>query len=152
MGTNGSTAGMLTQSQFKKGSVVVLTGAGTGLGREVAYKYAERGCPMVIHSLTQDEVDAVQQTCMEKFGNKNIHTFAGDMGDASICRQLIDFAISTFGRIDILFINHGIGAHHFLEDMTDEGLKVYKKVMDINYHSHVNLAHQALGTLKRSKG
>jgi short-subunit dehydrogenase len=59
MGTNGSTAGMLTSSKFKEGSVVVLTGAGTGLGREVAYLYAKRGCPMIIHSLTQDEVDAV---------------------------------------------------------------------------------------------
>jgi NAD(P)-dependent dehydrogenase (short-subunit alcohol dehydrogenase family) len=51
-----------------------------------------------------------------------------------------------------LFINHGIGAHHFLEDITDEGMRVYQKVMDVNFHAHVTLTHAALSTLKRNKG
>ena len=63
MGNYAATAGILTSSKFKSGSVVVLTGAGSGLGREIALKYAERGCPIVINARTQSDLDEVVKTC-----------------------------------------------------------------------------------------
>jgi NAD(P)-dependent dehydrogenase (short-subunit alcohol dehydrogenase family) len=60
--------------------------------------------------------------------------------------------MSEFGKIDILFVAHGVGAHKFFEDTTEEELSVYRKTMDINFHSHTHICHAALTPLKKSKG
>ena len=48
MGHYPSAQGMLTFSKFKESSVVLITGGSSGLGREIAFRYAERGCKIVI--------------------------------------------------------------------------------------------------------
>jgi short-subunit dehydrogenase len=85
MGTFASTAGWFTSSKFKKGSVVVITGAGSGLGREIALTYAERGCPIVINARTQSDLDSLRDTCQGKFNNSRVKTFAGDVTNQETC-------------------------------------------------------------------
>ena len=48
------------------------------------------------------------------------------MTDHQTCKDLINFAMSEFSQIDILFMAHGVGAHKFFEDMKTEDLKVYQ--------------------------
>jgi len=47
---------MLRKNEFKKGSIVLVQGASSGLGREMAKIYARRGCPMVITGRNEKEL------------------------------------------------------------------------------------------------
>jgi NAD(P)-dependent dehydrogenase (short-subunit alcohol dehydrogenase family) len=66
---------------FKPGSVVLITGASSGVGRGIALKYAERGCKVVINARGQQALDEVVNACHERFGNSQVKAFAADMSD-----------------------------------------------------------------------
>jgi NAD(P)-dependent dehydrogenase (short-subunit alcohol dehydrogenase family) len=79
--THTKTMGMFTPNKFKKGSIVLITGASSGLGREIAYVYAQRGCPVVINARNKQSLDEVVETCKSRYNNNNVVAFAGDVTD-----------------------------------------------------------------------
>ena len=72
MGNHPSLYKHFNKNQFKEGSVVVITGASSGMGRELAFRYAKRGCYIVIAARRQDRWDAIKEECLRKYGNKNV--------------------------------------------------------------------------------
>jgi len=64
--------------QFKPGSVVLINGASSGVGREIAYRYAARGCPIVISGRNKVALDEVVAKCKSEFGNQDVHAFVAD--------------------------------------------------------------------------
>lgn len=84
--------------------VAVITGGDSGIGRAAAIAFAREGADVVIAYL--DEHDDAKDTrgWIENAGRR-CECFAGDIGDAGFCRQIIDETVKRFGRLDILVNN-----------------------------------------------
>ncbi len=105
------------------GKVAVVTGAGRlqGLGAGMARRLAEEGCKVVIHDLgaTSGEIapehgvglkaELEQVADQIRAAGGEVATFTGDMMIEDDVRCMIAFAVETFGRLDILINNAGIG-------------------------------------------
>lgn len=86
------------------GKSALITGGDSGIGRAVALAFAREGADVLI-SYLNEETDA-QETVriVEKEGRKCV-AVAGDIQEESHCRQLVERAVSEFGKIDILVNN-----------------------------------------------
>jgi 7-alpha-hydroxysteroid dehydrogenase len=87
------------------GKVAIVTGAGRGIGAACARAFAEVGANAVIGSRTESQLQGVAKD-IEAAGGKAA-TLAGDLSSREGMQQLVDLAISTFGRIDVVVNNAG---------------------------------------------
>ncbi len=103
-----------------KDLVAVITGADSGIGRAVALAYAREGADVLAAYLSEHEDAAETKRLVEAAGRRCV-LFAGDIASAGTCRKLIDTAVQSFGRIDILVNN---AAHQMtfesIEEIPDE--------------------------------
>jgi NAD(P)-dependent dehydrogenase (short-subunit alcohol dehydrogenase family) len=86
-----------------KDKVAVITGAGSGIGRAMAYRFAAEGASVVCASVSGRAVDVAAE-----IGDPAIGVQA-DISDEADVRRMIATAEETFGRIDILVNNAGFG-------------------------------------------
>ena len=87
--------------------VVVITGASKGFGKSVAEEFAKAGYCVLINSLDeQDLKTAANDISNIIHDTKRVAYFAGDISQENFSESLMDNAIQTFGRIDVL-VNNG---------------------------------------------
>jgi NAD(P)-dependent dehydrogenase (short-subunit alcohol dehydrogenase family) len=91
----------------KSSQVVVITGAGRGIGRATAIAFAERGWSVALAGRQLEPLQATASMCA-KAGGKGL-PIAADVADAASVSALFATAISNFGRVDVLFNNAGTG-------------------------------------------
>ncbi len=86
--------------------VVIITGGGTGIGRETARAFLERGANVVLNGRREMKLqEAITE--LDPTG-KHVAYLAGDIGKPETARQLIRTAVQRFGGVDILVNNAGI--------------------------------------------
>jgi 2-deoxy-D-gluconate 3-dehydrogenase len=98
--------------------VFIVTGAGRGIGAELAAGLAEAGASVAIASRTGADCEKVARDIAAKGGRAIAIPF--DARDEAQCAGLIDRTIQTFGRLDGAVVNHGIGLHRDALDTTRE--------------------------------
>ncbi len=108
-----------------KGKVAIVTGAKQGIGYEIAFSLAKKGCAVVLCSKTGCEEIA------EKFRKMNLKSIGVkcDVSNKKDVEKLFEKTIKEFGKVDILVNNAGIYPFLSFEKMTEED---WNKVMDIN--------------------
>ncbi|CAD8182724.1 unnamed protein product [Paramecium pentaurelia] len=134
--------------QFKPNSVIVITGASSGIGRELALQYATRGVKLMLAARSEEELKEVCTLC-EQLGSR-AHYQITDVSKEEDCKLLIEETVRIFNRIDILVLNAGVNAHSFFEEFKD--LSVFKKIMDINFYGYVYCTKYALPHIRKSSG
>jgi|SRR5450432_1425129 len=101
------------------GKVCIITGTGGGMGREAALAFAREGASVVGCDLNVEAAEATVQMVRKAGGTMvSLHP-CGPSGPAD-CKALIDFAVRTFSRIDLLFNNAAPAYFNWLEDISDE--------------------------------
>ena len=105
--------------------VAVITGGNSGMGLVTAQRFIEEGAKVVITSRRQDAVD-------EYNANTNGSSFAvlADVTDAEATQKAIDLTVEKFGKVDILFLNAGVGKPRPIEATDDAS---YNYQWDINF-------------------
>ena len=93
------------------GKVAVVTGAGRGLGRAYATALARAGAKVVVNDLEGAD------TAPGEIGGA-AHT--GAIGSSEVADELVQLAVSTYGRLDVMVTNAGILRDKVLWKMTDE--------------------------------
>ena len=108
--------------------VAIVTGAGSGIGKQSALALSHEGYSVVLAGRRREPLEA---TAMEgKSSGSRTLIVATDVGDPASVKALFTQTKETFGRLDLLFNNAGIGAPGIpLEDLTYEQ---WKSVVDIN--------------------
>src|SRR5579872_6732197 len=94
--------------------VAIITGASKGIGKGIATVFTRHGAKLLLIARTASDLEAVQKELGEcaKF-------LVADVTKANDMQKMAEYAIKTYGRIDILCSNAGIYPTTLLRDMTE---------------------------------
>ena len=110
------------------GKVVIITGAGTGIGKSCALALLKDGWSVALAGRRAELLEKTREEAGEE--GKNAIVVRTDVGDPEAVRELFAKTKEAFGRLDVLFNNAGVGAPgRPLEDLTFEQ---WKTVVDAN--------------------
>jgi NAD(P)-dependent dehydrogenase (short-subunit alcohol dehydrogenase family) len=124
---------MIKNSTSFKGRLVVITGGGSGIGRETALAFARRGAEVVLSDINLDSAKHTAAMIDEIGGTA--HPYHLDVADEAAVHAHADEVAERHGVPDILINNAGIGqAGIFLATPSES----FTRVMDINFYGVVN--------------
>jgi len=123
----------------------LITGGDSGIGRAVALAFAREGADLLIAYLNESEDAQETKRLVEEAGRK-IVLVAGDIQEASHCRNIVDTAVSELGGIDIL-VNNAAHQASFKEigDISDEE---WELTFRVNIHAMFYLTKAAVPHMK----
>jgi NADP-dependent 3-hydroxy acid dehydrogenase YdfG len=112
------------------GKVALITGASAGIGQACARVLAQEGARLVLTARRQERLDQLKQEA-EKLGTKAISVI-GDAREESTAIKTVEAATRSFGQIDILINNTGVGNY---KNLLDTSAEEYDDMMDTNVRS-----------------
>lgn len=125
------------------GPVVVVTGGGTGIGRATAHAFAGLGARVLVVGRTESSLAEAAE------GHEGIRTFVADLTSPGAAEEVVDHALRTFGRIDVLVNNAAVSLHGGLADHTR---KDDETQISTNLLAPISLTRAALDSLEASGG
>ncbi|XP_077439958.1 hydroxysteroid 11-beta-dehydrogenase 1-like protein isoform X1 [Vanacampus margaritifer] len=131
-----------------RGARVLVTGASTGIGEQMAYHYAKFGAQIVITARREKVLQQVAEKCLSMGAQKTLY-IAADMSSDSDPGKVVDFAVDQLGGLDYLVLNH-IGSTPF--SMWEGDVQHLEWLMKVNFLSYAQMAWKALPSLEQSKG
>ena len=135
-----------TGSGKLKNKVAIITGGDSGIGRAVAVFFAKEGAHVVISYLDEQEDAEETKKYVEAEGQKCL-LVPGDIGDETVCQQVVSKTVETFGQVDIL-VNNAAEQHpqKGIEDITSEQLE---RTFKTNIFSFFHLTKAVLPHFKK---
>lgn len=127
-----------------QGKTAVITGAASGMGKEMAVLFANEGAQVVVADINEEAVNLVVGEINTAGGQaKGIVT---DITKEEDVERMIDTAIQVYGKLDILVNNAGIMDQMLTaESVTDE---IWNRVMDINVTGPMRAIRKAIPHMK----
>lgn len=121
--------------------VAVITGAGRGIGRATAVRFAEEGAAVVVNDVDPGPAEETARAVKGAGGRAVVST--DDTVELAQARALMDTAVEAFGRVDILINNAGITRDRTFHNLDDE---LWDAVLDVNLKTafHATLAAMPL--------
>lgn len=115
--------------------VALITGAGSGIGRATALRFAQEGARVVISDLNQDGLETTAEA-LSKTGNQAV-TVVGNVAVRADAQRMVDAALKQFDRLDILINNAGISRDGLTTRLKDDDLKLmpdenWEVVLEVN--------------------
>lgn len=127
------------------GMVAIVTGAGSGVGEQIAHQLSEKGYRLVLVGRTKEKLDRVGSS----LGTQWV-SVAADVGVAADRARIVDEAIKMFGRVDALVNNAGLAVFNKMARIDDEELDA---MFAVNAIGPVDLARRVIGDMaKRGEG
>jgi NAD(P)-dependent dehydrogenase (short-subunit alcohol dehydrogenase family) len=123
--------------------VVIVTGASSGLGVSFAQVFAEAGADVVLGARRVERL--ADTAALVEAGGRKALTVATDVSVPEQSQALVDAAMQTFGRVDVLINNAGVGTAH---PATRETPEEFRSVIDVNLNGAYWVA-QACGRVMK---
>ena len=115
----------------ERAKTVVITGASSGLGAELARQYGNlKDVRLVLTARRIDKLRCVRDEVL-KCGACEVYIIKTDVRDECQCDRLIKFSIKKLGCIDILILNAGVGMYSCFNEIED--IEMFKTIMETNY-------------------
>ncbi|PIA51028.1 hypothetical protein AQUCO_01100090v1 [Aquilegia coerulea] len=131
------------------GKVVLITGASSGIGEQMAYEYARKGARLALVARREKKLQEVVEKARE-FGSPDAIVICADVSISNDCKRFVEETVNHFGRLDHLVNNAGINTAFYFEESEDISSSI--PVMDINFWGSVYPTSFALPHLKSTKG
>jgi meso-butanediol dehydrogenase/(S,S)-butanediol dehydrogenase/diacetyl reductase len=126
--------------------VVIITGAGRGIGREVAMVAAEAGAAVVLVARTAPQLEAVAAAVREAGGRALVH--ACDLAAEPAAAAVVDAAMAEYGRVDVLVNN---AAMNYVANLVMSKDERWRELYEVNLFATVRLTRLVLKRLIRQK-
>jgi len=131
-----------------RGKVALVTGAGSGIGKAAALRFAREGAMVGVLSHTEDEIRKTAEE-IERAGGKAIPLVA-DVADDGLMRKAVADLVAAFGRLDIVFANAGInGVWAPIDELQPEE---WDRTINTNLRGTYLTLHHAVPHLKQAGG
>ncbi|NXQ80775.1 DHI1 dehydrogenase, partial [Nyctibius grandis] len=134
--------------EMLKGKRVIVTGASTGIGEQMAYHLARMGAHVLITARTEAKLQKVVERCRE-LGAASTRYVSGTMEDMAFAEHVVKEAETLLGGLDMLILNH-VGTSYF--GYFNGDVEHVRKLLEINFLSYVAMTTSALPMLKESEG
>ncbi|MGV2984220.1 SDR family NAD(P)-dependent oxidoreductase [Microbacterium sp. AGC85] len=108
------------------GKVAIVTGGGRGIGRAIVERLSSAGAAVVVNDL--DEQPAAEAVAATQASGGRAVAAVGNIARRAFADELVDTALSEFGRLDIVVNNAGYATYAYTEDVTDED---FEAVLDV---------------------
>ena len=129
--------------------VAIITGAGSGIGRETAILFAKNQAKVVITDINTDMLDEVVDSIEKE--NGDVISIKSDITSEDDVAKIIDVATDECGGIDILVNSAGVSARNALPDNASES-DVWNKVLDVNLNGTYLMSRFAVPVMKERGG
>ncbi|HEX8803580.1 MAG TPA: SDR family oxidoreductase [Acidimicrobiales bacterium] len=126
------------------GKVVLVSGAGPGLGRRVALACSREGATVAVGARTEPKVEALAAE-VEQTGGKAL-ALRLDVCDPDSCRSVVDRVVADLGRLDVL-VNNAFHAGDMAEFVSAD-LSAWRRTMDVNLFGTLQLTQAAVDALR----
>ena len=121
--------------------VAIITGASSGIGKAIAYDLNEAGMKLILTARSEADLKEIAGNC------KQAKVFAGSITEQETPQQLLDFAIDSFGQLDVLVNNAGMMAVGAIEDIDIEKICLMAR---LNVESVYRMAYTVLKHFKQT--
>ncbi len=111
-----------------QGKVVIVTGAASGMGLAMVTRFAAEGASLVAADWNAQRLDEAVTTITA--GGGAIVGAQGNIADQATAEGLIDLALSTYGRLDVLCNNAGV--MDYMQGVGELSDDIWRRVMSIN--------------------
>lgn len=130
-----------------QGATVVVTGAGAGIGRAVALRFAAEGASVVVNDIRAAAAEAVVEEAVRR--GWKAESAPGDMTDPQAVEMLFDRVVRAHSTIDVAVNNVGLFE---LSDILDPDFERWVRCMDINLTSTYLCSRRAAVEMKKAGG
>ena len=128
--------------------VVVVTGAGGGIGRAIALRFAEQGSTVVVNDVDAAAAPAVVEAITAAGGSASVAV--ADVSSGESVGEMFDAVLAEHGTVDVLVNNAGLVAPmlHFFD--ADEAW--WRRILDVNLTGHFLCSHRAARIMAKAGG
>ena len=137
----------MNKSEFQD-NVVIITGASSGIGRELAFQLARLGARLVLAARDITRLETTAEGCRQAGAKALVVPI--DVAKSEQCRALVQRTVQEYGRLDTLITNAGMSFTANLQDYPDP--TSLEQLAQINYLGSAYCTYYALPYLKQSRG
>ncbi|QOZ46976.1 3-oxoacyl-ACP reductase [Bradyrhizobium sp. CCBAU 53340] len=131
-----------------KERLVVVTGAGQGIGRAIAFGVAAAGARVVVTDLRQDGAESAARELRD--AGKEAAAYALDVTDAAACSDVARRVDEEIGPADVVVNNAGIIIREPID--SPHAHENWRKVFDVNVNGTFNVVHAFIPALRKTRG
>ena len=121
--------------------VALITGASSGIGKAIAQNLDEAGMKLILTARSQDKLEQLASSL------KQAKVIAGAITDPEIPQQLVDFALQSFGQLDVVLNNAGMMTVGAIEEVDIEAIC---QMVRLNVESVYRMAYTVLRHFKQA--
>lgn len=130
------------------GKVAIVTGGATGIGEAISKKFVREGAIVIVNGYPEDPVNEVVRDIQADGGTAA--AYIGDVSQEEVAMACVGFAVSSYGKLDILINNAGV--FPVMEEIQNFPIPAFEYLLKNNIRTAFLMTRYAVPELKKTKG
>lgn len=127
---------------------ILLTGASSGIGAEMARNFAREGANLVLMARNEESLRKIKEECLE-LGSPKVEYILCDLTDSRKIKRSMKQAVELFSQLDVIFLNAGRSQGCYFEEIQDASQIEY--MLRLNVSGVITTLHYLMPSLRKSK-